>query len=159
ASGVSSGTLTGFGTNYLDFAQITVDAGANWTLVSDAIGASYGIEIGGTLTNTGSIGSVVRLDTNGVLTNAATGTIETPAATAVYANNDGSVVNHGLISAGSRGIALSGGASATNASDGTIIASSFGISGTGGAVTAVNQGAITGDLFSIYLASGGSVTN
>jgi Hint domain len=159
ASGVSAGTLTGLGTNYIDFGQITVDAGANWTLVSDTIGAFYQIQVDGTLTNTGSISTPVRLDSYGVLTNAATGTIEVPAATPVYAGNYALVVNQGLLSAGSRGIALSGGASATNASGGTIIAGAFGISGAGGAVTAVNQGAITAGNFGIYLNAGGSVTN
>ncbi len=32
ASGASTGTLNGLGSHYLDFAQVTVDAGANWTL-------------------------------------------------------------------------------------------------------------------------------
>ena len=32
ASGASAGTLSGLGTQFIDFAQVTVDAGAQWHL-------------------------------------------------------------------------------------------------------------------------------
>ncbi len=50
ASGASAGTLTGLGTQFIKFAQVTVDAGANWTLAGSDTNAS-----GATLTNSGSL--------------------------------------------------------------------------------------------------------
>ena len=38
AAGAQAGTLTGLGSKYVDLANVTIDAGANWSLVSDGIG-------------------------------------------------------------------------------------------------------------------------
>ncbi len=48
ASGTSAGTLISFGSKYIDFAQVTIDSGANWTLASSDSFAS-----GVTLTDSG----------------------------------------------------------------------------------------------------------
>ena len=50
ASGASAGTLSGLGTQFIDFAQSTIDAGANWTLS----GANT-LVAGATLTNSGTL--------------------------------------------------------------------------------------------------------
>ena len=42
ASGASAGTLHGAGSQYIDFAQITLDAGARWDIVSAYAGAPLG---------------------------------------------------------------------------------------------------------------------
>jgi hypothetical protein len=42
ASAGSVGTLSGLGTKYVDFAQVTVDAGAQWTLTgANTLAAGY----------------------------------------------------------------------------------------------------------------------
>jgi hypothetical protein len=50
AAGTASGTLSGLGSKYVDFAQIAVDAGAQWALTSSNI-----IAAGATLTNAGTL--------------------------------------------------------------------------------------------------------
>ncbi len=60
ASGATAGTLTGLGNTIVDFAQITIDSGASWTLLSDTLASGYGINDSGTLiaaalTGTGSV--------------------------------------------------------------------------------------------------------
>jgi T5SS/PEP-CTERM-associated repeat protein len=98
ASGASAGTLNGLGSKYIEFASVTIDTGAIWTWVSDAIGAGYRINDAGTLTNTGRLGSSVKLGAGAVLTNAATGTISGgTAAPGVYATAAATVVNAGSI--------------------------------------------------------------
>jgi hypothetical protein len=51
AADASAGTLAGLGSRYIDFAIITIDTGATWTL-SGKIGAGYTITDGGTLRHT-----------------------------------------------------------------------------------------------------------
>ncbi len=58
ASTASKGTLTGLGTQFIDFGQVAVDAGASWTLTStDTIAAGVTLtELGGaTVTSTGTL--------------------------------------------------------------------------------------------------------
>ena len=64
ATGASAGTLFGLGTKYINFAQVTVDAGANWTLTGYNT-----IATGDTLTNSGSltISSVGTLSGSGLV--------------------------------------------------------------------------------------------
>ncbi|HTW71161.1 MAG TPA: Hint domain-containing protein [Acetobacteraceae bacterium] len=90
ASGTSAGTLSGLGTQFVDFAQVTVDAGAYWVLAgTDTIGAGVSLANNGTLS------------TYGTLTNDGT----------IINGNDGSVVdlaggrliNDGVITGGSGG--------------------------------------------------------
>ncbi|HTW70722.1 MAG TPA: Hint domain-containing protein [Acetobacteraceae bacterium] len=56
ASGASTGTLTGLGSQYIGFAQITIDAGAAWQLNGAntiAAGATLAVLSGASLTGTG----------------------------------------------------------------------------------------------------------
>jgi hypothetical protein len=50
ASGASTGSVTGFGSKYIDFARITVDAGATWSLTNNETFAP-----GVTLTDSGTV--------------------------------------------------------------------------------------------------------
>ena len=158
ASAGSVGTLSGLGTQFIDFGQVTVDAGAQWTLQ-----ASDTIEAGVTLANAGTLDGSVTLAAGGVLSNASTGTITASAGAAVYGETGGAatVVNAGVIAGGNEngeGIYLSAGGTVTNQSGGSI-SSYYGIEGRGGPVTVVNAGSITGSGQGIMLFAGGSVTN
>jgi len=69
ASGASSGTLIGLGTKYIDFAQVTIDAGASWT-VQGTVQSGQAVAFAGA-------GSYLHLDNpdsvSGVITNFAAG--------------------------------------------------------------------------------------
>lgn len=168
ASGASTGTLSGLGSQFTNFSSIAVDANASWTLVSDALGAGYTITDTGTLTNTGSLGSAVTLGANAYLSNASGATIAGGSGQyGVYGTGAGpaTVVNAGSISGapangyGYSGIRLAGGGALTNLATGVINgASGVKVDGTG---TLVNAGTIVGTAVSgngVYL-YGGVVTN
>jgi collagen type I/II/III/V/XI/XXIV/XXVII alpha len=162
ASGASTGTLTGFGTQFADFAQVAADAGAHWTL-----DATDTIESGVALTNAGTLGGGIRL-AGGVLSNAATGTATGSDRAAVYGRIGGraTLVNAGTIANTGFGKAVDfyAGGSVTNQSGGTIVGSGgiyAGVNGgTGLALTVENAGSITAtNAYGIVLYQGGSVTN
>jgi hypothetical protein len=124
ATGAGAGTLTGLGSRYIYFSEITVDAGATWTLASDTLGAGYTIADNGTLTNTGSLGSAVTLGADAELTNAASGTIAATTIAVVGSGTSPTVVNAGLInglSGAGVGVSLSAGGTVINQGSGTII--------------------------------------
>jgi antigen 43 len=149
ASAGSAGTLSGLGTQFVDFVQLTVDAGAQWTLQ-----ATDTIEAGVTLTNAGTLSGPVTLAAGGVLSNASTGTVTMPSGTAVYEATGGAttVVNAGVIAGsdarGGQGIDLAGGGSVTNQSGG-VISGAYGINVRSGALTVVNAGTITGSNYAV----------
>jgi len=161
ASGTSAGTLSGLGGQYIDFAQITIDSSATWTLSADTLGSGYSITDSGTLTNTGTLGSSVTLASDAVLTNDASGLI-TSSGNAVIGPASGFalVVNlqDGTI-AGSQGIYLPNG---TIINDGSIGGTATGSGASGvhlqsGLVSNQSYGAITG-YNGIYLGGTGGLT-
>src|SRR6185295_9095456 len=89
-SAASTGTLSGLGSQFQDFAQIRINPGASWTWSSNNTLAT-----GMTLTNGGNVSGV---------------------------------------------IALTGAATVSNRSTGTITSDSFGVSGSGAGATVVNAG-------------------
>ncbi|WP_158927681.1 Hint domain-containing protein [Acidisphaera sp. S103] len=163
ASAGSVGTLSGLGTQFVDFAQVTVDAGAQWILAGSDIVSS-----GVTLTNAGTLIETLALAAGGVLSNASTGTVVASDQAAIYGAPGGAatVVNAGVIAGEygafngifSRGILLTGGGSVTNQSGGTI-SGYYGIFSQAGGVTVVNAGSITGVSSGIYLNVDCSITN
>ncbi len=152
ASGASAGTLAGLGTQVIDFAQIDVGAGATWTLTSDAIGAGYVIVDAGTLTNTGSLGSAVTLATDGVLSNAASGTITGPFA-AFGAGGNVTVTNAGIFAGEAIGVLLPSGGTVINQQGGTITAAAPSENGVQLATTVVNDGLISASGYGVFAAS------
>ena len=168
ASAGTAGTLTSLGSQFVHFANVTIDAGAQWTLTSDTIGSGYTIADSGTLTNTGSLGSAVTLYNGAILTNRSGGKIASDAAVTVYGTygsvatvtNAGSIANTRTVGAGIR---LVGGGLVTNASGGTISSVGSGIL-TGGTSdsTVANAGVIlASDAFApaVDLYEGGTLTN
>jgi hypothetical protein len=165
ASSASAGTLAGLGSQITQFRDIVVDAGADWTLDGVTLGGGYGIANSGTLTNTGSIGSVVMLEAGASLTNAATGTIAASGGGAIV--NLGvtaaslTVSNAGVIDAGGSGpgIYLAQGGTITNLSDASI-------SGGRGIITYYGPGLLTnaGSISAtsgtgVRMATGGTIVN
>jgi fibronectin-binding autotransporter adhesin len=146
ASGASAGTLHGLGAKYVDFAAVTVDAGATWTWLADTIGAGYTLSNAGTLTNAGILGSSVTLGAGAVLTNASGGTITSSGTAAVYGSAGAAVtvVNAGLIDPATFGVYLPGGGSVTNVSGATIRGTVSGVKIGDGPATVINAGTISG---------------
>ncbi|HEV2334513.1 MAG TPA: hypothetical protein VGS13_03340, partial [Stellaceae bacterium] len=118
-SAASVGTLSGLGTKYLGFSNITVDPGAGWVLSGDnTLAGGVTLTDLGTLTNTGSLSGA--------------GTLIVDPATLL---NSGSI---GL------GVTLAGGGTLNNQTGGAITAAGIAVSATGGGATIVNSGTITG---------------
>jgi hypothetical protein len=163
ASGATTGTLAGLGTQFIGFGQVTVDAGAHWAWTSSST-----VEANATLTNSGTLGGRVNLGAGVSLVN--DGTMHTTAGPVAYssaADTDVSITNVGLMSNSSgtsSAIALKGGGFVSNASSGSIISGGHPGVYIGGAIgTVFNQGSIfaTGTTSSpgIALDAGGSVSN
>jgi hypothetical protein len=172
ASGSSAGTLGGLGSQFIDFAQVTIDSGAAWTLTGNStLAAGATLTDGGTLTNTGSLGGTgVSLAAGAVLVNAAGATLSNSAGVVVDGVGDGvTVANAGTIRAGSAhfdyGVLLNRGGAVTNLSGGLITGLSgieAGIGPDAIPVTVTNAGSIGGSQiagYGILLFNGGQVTN
>ena len=167
ASGVTAGTLTGLGTQYVRFASIGVDSGAIWTLASAALGAGYAIYDAGTLTNQGSLGSAVTLASGVIFTNAASATMNAGSyGASVYGAPGGpaTVINAGTIrnSGTADGIKLNDGGHVTNLAGGTISGFYAGIGIYNATGTIINTGRITATgtrSDGVFLQKGGVVIN
>ncbi len=155
ASGASTGTLTSFGSQFLDFGQIVIDSGASWVLnATDTLGA------GVVLTNNGTLTGTVSVPSGGLFTNAAGGTIVGSGLAAVLGTSAGraTIVNAGFIDPATYGVYLPGGGAITNVAAGTIEGTAVGIEVKGGTGTVFNYGTVTGAV-GIQLAAGGTVLN
>lgn len=161
ASGTSTGSITGIGTQFIDFARIKVDAGASWVL-----NGTDTIRSGATVTNAGTLGGGVTL-AGGNLSNTATGTVTAPPGYTTVSGLTGApatVVNAGLILSSGYGkaINLQGGGSVLNQTGGTITGTGGIYGGAFATVTVVNAGTIaaTGYYgYGLILSGGGIITN
>ncbi len=171
-SGTGGGTLSGLGSEYINFAKVTIDAGATWTLAgTNSVAAGVAVTNAGTfidafsLTNGGTLSGGVTLAAGVTLNNVSGGTITTASGTAVYAAypGDGStagVVNSGKIAGSTYGIYLASDGYISNASAGALIDGQTPIQ-IGRTGTVVNHGTIgnAADLQGILIQRHGSVTN
>ncbi len=171
ASGVGTGTISGIGSQFVDFAQITIDSGAAWIVAgSNTIATGVTLTDAGSLTNAGTlygVGNAVVLASGASLTNLASGTIA-GADSAIYSPTGGSantVVNAGSLGATAFvGVRLREGGALTNAASGTISGAYAAVYVAGGIGTVTNAGLITaasGYYYSdgVGLFAGGMVSN
>ena len=166
ASGASAGTLAGLGTQFTHFAQVTLDAGAQWTLSGTQTGFAK-LTNAGSLGGTSTFGIEAGVSTSGVtISNQSSGVI-TGTEDAVYVitgSSAGTVINSGRITGGTTGFAainLSGGGNVTNASGGTIAGHTAGVFiANGSGATVSNAGSIgASQAYGVWLLNAGTVTN
>ena len=159
-----AGTLAGIGTQFIGLGRINVDSGASWTLAgTNTLSAGYiltnagTLTDAGTLTNAGTILGPVALTPGAVLSNAATGTINSPAGIAIAGQSGGAatVVNAGYIDPlyGTAAISLKGGGLFTNLAGGRVA----GYVHIYGNASVTNAGLVTGSVFTTGGSS--SITN
>jgi hypothetical protein len=151
ASGTTAGTLTGLGTQFIDFAQVTIDSGASWYLApGNTLAPGITLTSSGALINQGSLGgNGVTLGPGGSLVNLIAGAIDVLGNAVSGAGGANDVINHGGITSNDGyGVGLPGGGSVTNY-QGAMIAGVSGIpvSGAPGSTTTTamvtNAGSIT----------------
>jgi Hint domain len=167
AYGTIAGTLTGLGTQFVNFASIGVYSSAIWTLASAALGSGYTIYDAGTLTNRGSLGSAVTLAPGAVFSNAASALVTAGSyAASVYGESGGAatVINAGIIrnSGTADGIKLDSGGHITNIAGGTVSGFYAGIGIYNAVGSLTNAGLITATGTSsdgVFLQKGGVVIN
>jgi Hint domain len=157
ASAASTGTLSGLGSQFTNFANVTVDSSAVWS-VSGSIGS------GVTFTNAGSVFLPQTLAGGALLSNASSGIISASGGKEAVLGLGGAstIVNDGVITSGALSgyyaIDLRNGGLVTNQAQGTI-SGPIGVlmSGTG---TIVNSGRIgNSSVDGVKLMSGGTVVN
>jgi Hint domain len=178
APAASPGTLSGLGTQFINFNQVTIDTGASWTLAGTSkiaagvtLTNSGGLTVasGGTLMDAGTLSGPLMLAAGAQLWNMPGGKVSVPGGTAVEGIPVATVtvVNSGAITnadnVAGQAISLAAGGFVNNESGGTI-AGYDAIYNLSGALTVVNDGSIVGnttlvDGRGINLGAGGSVLN
>jgi hypothetical protein len=173
AGGAGVGTLTGLGSEYLNFNQVTIDAGANWYLSASnvtyprgtfAVNGTLNVATAGIFTNRGTLLGTVTLQAGGSLANgyggiSAAGTAVLGAGAGAVVSNKGSIVGTG---ADGVGVQLDGSGQVLNQAF-TDIASIQGyragveLAVAGAVVTNYNE--IGGTQAGVVLDNGGEVVN
>ena len=171
--GASAGAIGGIGSQYVNFAQITVDYGATWTLTgTNSVASGATLTTSGTLISDGTLingGSISQNGTasyglinliGGSVTNALGASISSSTGIAIYGPTAASavtVVNAGQIYGYDVGVYLNSGGMVINLSSGTIIGQG-GVGITGGVGTLINDGKINGYGGGAYIETG-ALTN
>jgi hypothetical protein len=142
ASGTAAGTFAALQSQYINFGQISVDAGATWTASNpNTISAGQTLVNDGTVAISAGIFNGIYVLSAAELSNAAGATISGGTYNAVIVDAGGSLVNDGFVSAGKFGGAyVDAGGIVTNLASGTIAGTRWGFSGRGG--TLINAGTI-----------------
>ena len=166
------GTITGLGTQFINFAQGTIDTGANWTLSgTNSLAAGETMTNGGTLTaigtltNSGTLTGVRLGMKGGSLTNQTNGVVTTAYIYGVPGGGADTVVNHGSITgSGNFAIFLAASGTVSNAAGGVITSplQAVKVSDVGAVVTNLGQidGAVgVGGGVGVYMPNGGNLTN
>ncbi|HEX4368574.1 MAG TPA: Hint domain-containing protein [Rhodopila sp.] len=170
ASSASAGTLSGLGTQFTNFANVTVDTAANWTLsTANTLVAGATLTNAGTLTATGTLQSDGTITGNALRLNGATFTNQASGlASYVYgvpAGGTDSVVNQGTIASDSGwAIYLKAPGNISNAAGARIDGYFGGAMLKGTNATLSNLGQIYGSTanvtsYGVYLRNGGVVAN
>ena len=148
AMGTSTGTLAGLGSHYINFSQITVDAGADWALTG-----SNTLATGVVLTDSGTL----TIASGATLTASSGSALSGPVSGAATVVNDGRITGADAVFAS--GVSLHGGGVVSNQSDGFIGSGGYGVY-LYGAGTVVNAGSIGGGAMDgVRLYGGGFITN
>jgi hypothetical protein len=143
ASGASAGTLSGFGSQFTDFAQTTIDAGAQWTLTGSTTLVS-----GATLTDSGSLTASGTFTNNGSI-------VADPPITVI-----GTFINNSIVSAPGTytAFAIADGGALTNTTSGRITAGDDAITAAG-TVAITNLGTISGTTSAGIALAAGTIVN
>ncbi|MBV9825088.1 MAG: hypothetical protein JO001_05380, partial [Alphaproteobacteria bacterium] len=142
------GTLTGYGSQYVNFSELNVVSGANWVLSSNNT-FSGGLQI----SDLGTLSIMESLVNSGTFSATSVGTLSIA----------GILVNSGTLSdTGAYSLTLTSGAVFENYGTASIFVSNVGSSivGSGGPTTVVNGGYLqTGNTYGIFLSAGGVINN
>jgi RTX calcium-binding nonapeptide repeat (4 copies) len=168
AGSSGAGALTGIGTSFTNFSNVSINSGATWTLTgANTIAAGATLTDDGTLIDTGSISGGINLAATGALLSIAGGGYLSNNGTgsAVYSRYGVSVVNQGTIdvqapgasAAGYYGVHLANGGSVNNS--GTITGNNFAGLRVLGGVSVTNSGLIASGRAGVFADFGVNIDN
>ncbi len=159
-TGAGAGTLSGVGSQYVNFQNFQVDSGAAWALAAgQTIQATYTFTDDGTLTNNATMLTGVTLGAGASVTNAAGATISSASDGVLALGSAATVVNSGTLHGDLLGVSLIGAGAAVINRSGIISGDGDGVTIAGGVGTVTNYGQVLGGAIGVALSEGGTVIN